>query len=154
MDGIKTFGIAALAVFGSILADALGGWDTALQTLVAVMLVDYITGIIVAGVFKKSKKSMSGALESHAGFKGLLRKGVVLAVVLVASMLDLTIGSDMIRDCVIIAYVANELLSIAENLGLMGVPFPKALVKAIEMLRSKAGEDSEITENENEGEMI
>ena len=114
------------------------GWDSALITLVIFMSIDYIAGLLVAGVFKQSPKSMNGALESRAGWKGLCRKGMTLLVVLVANRLDLAIGVDYIRNAVIIGFIANELISIVENAGLMGIPLPSAIKKAIEILTQKA----------------
>ncbi len=102
---------------------------------------DYITGLLVAGVFHNSGKTENGALESMAGFKGLCRKGVILLVVLVACQLDLIIGSNFIRDAAVIAFVANEVISIVENVGLMGIEVPAPLVNAIEILRKKAESD-------------
>ncbi|MGN6711246.1 phage holin family protein [Anaerocolumna jejuensis] len=81
-----------------------------------------ISGIIVAGVFKNSTKSETGALESKAGWKGLFRKGMTLLIVLIAYRLDLAVGTTYIKDAVIIAYIANEVISVTENAGLMGVP--------------------------------
>ena len=85
-----------------------------------------------------SEKTPNGALESRAGWKGLCRKGVTLLVVLVACRLDLVMGSNFIRDAVIIAFVANETISIIENAGLMGIPIPAAIMRAIEILKNKA----------------
>lgn len=96
------------------------------------MGVDYVTGLIVAGVFHASPKTENGALESRAGWKGLCRKGMTLLVVLVAFRLDMVMGSNFIRDAAIIAFIANETISIIENAGLMGVPIPAVVVKAIE----------------------
>ena len=130
-----------VGVVGSFIASLFGGWDTALVTLMIFMAVDYITGLVVAGVFHKSPKTDGGALESRAGWKGLCRKGMTLLVVLVACRLDLIMGSNFIRDATIIAFIANETISIIENAGLMGAPIPGVLVKAIEVLKQKA--DSE-----------
>ncbi len=102
------------------------------------MVADYITGLIVAGVFHKSKKSENGALESHVGWKGLCKKGVTLLFVLIAYRLDLALNLDFIRNTVIIGFMANELISITENAGLMGAPVPKVLLKAIDILTQKA----------------
>lgn len=124
-------------VVGGFIASLFGGWDAALTTLIFFMAVDYITGLLVAGVFKKSTKTENGALESRAGFKGLCQKGVILLVVLVAYRLDLTMGTSFLKDAVVIGYIANETISIAENIGLMGVPFPPALANAIEILKNK-----------------
>ena len=136
---VKLSILGAVGVVGSIIANALGGWDMALRVLVLSMAVDYATGLIVAGVFKKSKKSENGALESKAGFKGLCRKGMILGIVFIATQLDLLSGTEMIRDAVIIGYVVNEVVSIIENAGLMGVPIPPVIVKAIELLKNKEG---------------
>lgn len=133
-----------LGMLGAMIANAFGGWDAAMVTLVIFMAVDYITGLIVAGVFHRSGKSESGALESRAGFKGLCRKGGVLLLVLVATRLDLILGSDFIRDAVCIGFTANELISIVENAGLMGIPIPNVLNNAIDVLRKKADKATEI----------
>ena len=127
-------------LIGSAIASAFGGWDAAMKTLIIFMAVDYITGLIVAGVFHRSGKSESGALESRAGFKGLCRKGGVILLVLVSTQLDLILGVDFVRDAVCIGFTANELISILENAGLMGIPIPKVLTKAIDVLQNKADE--------------
>ena len=127
-------------VFGAV-ASYFGGWDAALQTLVVLMAADYITGLIVAGVFHASTKSPSGALESRAGWKGLCRKGTTLLVVLVACRLDAVIGSSFVRDATVIAFSCNEAISIVENAGLMGVPIPAAVTKAIDVLKQRADDN-------------
>ena len=128
---------------GGFIASLFGGWDTALATLLIFMAVDYVTGLIVAGVFHKSQKTASGALESRAGWKGLCRKGTSLLVVLVAYRLDLVIGSNFVKDATIIAFIANETISIIENAGLMGAPIPAVIVKAIDVLKQKADDSQE-----------
>lgn len=133
-DGICT----AIGVVGSTIASFFGGFDAALITLLIFMGVDYATGLIVAGVFHKSEKTENGALESRAGWKGLCRKGVSLLVVLVACRLDMILGSNFIRDATVIAFIANETISIIENAGLMGVPIPSVITKAIEVLKKKS----------------
>lgn len=124
-------------MIGGAIASAFGGWSAGLTTLLIVMAIDYLSGLIVAGVFHKSPKSESGALESRAGWKGLVRKGMTLLIVLIGCRLDILLGIMYIRDAMIIAFIINELLSIIENAGLMGVPIPKALENAIELLRQK-----------------
>ena len=74
--------------------------------------------------------------------KGLCRKGTTLLVVLVACRLDLVTGSTFIRDTAIIAFIANETISIIENAGLMGVPIPAVVAKAIDILKQKAEGDA------------
>ena len=124
-------------VVGSALAGLFGGWGAGLATLCIFMGVDYLTGLLCAGVFHRSKKSESGALESRACFKGLVRKGVVLLIVLVAHRLDLVIGMSYLRDAVCIAFTVSEAISIVENAGLMGVPIPPVLLKAIDALKDE-----------------
>lgn len=124
----------AIGAVGGLIAGLFGGWDEGLMTLVIFMAIDYVSGLVVAGVFHNSRKTETGTLESKAGWKGLCRKCMTLLFVLVAYRLDLMIGSDYIRDAVIIGFVANEAISIIENAGLMGVPFPEPIRKAIEIL--------------------
>lgn len=140
--------ISILGIVGGLISTAFGGWNAALTTLVIFMSLDYITGIILAGVFKKSKKTENGALESRIGFKGLCRKGVTLLIVLVAVRLDITVGTTFFKDASVIAFITNEAISIIENAGLMGVPIPSSLTRAIEVLKSK----SEELNNENASE--
>lgn len=127
-----------VGVVGGFVAMAFGGWSDALITLIVFMALDYVTGLIVAGIFKKSKKSENGALESRAGFKGLCRKGVALMIVLVAVRLDIVMHTTYIKDAVIIAFVANESISIIENAGLMGIPIPSVIAKAIDVLKNES----------------
>lgn len=134
---MKTGICTAVGVVGGFVAALFGGWDAALTTLIIFMAIDYISGLIVAGVFHASKKSETGALESRAGWKGLIRKCFTLLFVLVAYRLDLAIGVEYIRDTVIIGFIANELISIVENMGLMGIPLPPIVTKAIDILTKK-----------------
>jgi len=137
--------LAVIGTVGGIVASLLGGWDAVLKTLVLFMFVDYLLGLLVAGVFKKSDKTDDGGLESRAGWKGLCRKGVSLTVVLVAAQLDGLLGVDTnyIRNTVVIAFAANEALSIVENAGLIGVPIPAIIQDAISVLKKEA-EDRKI----------
>ena len=137
---VKTGILSMLGAIGGMIASAFGGWDAALATLLIFMGIDYVTGLVVAGVFHKSQKSKSGSLESRAGWKGLCRKGVSLLIVLIACRLDILMGTTFIRDGVVIAYIVNEIISIIENAGLMGIPIPAVITKAIEVLKSKEGE--------------
>ena len=134
---MKTGICTAVGVVGGFIAALFGGWDAALTTLIIFMAIDYISGLIVAGVFHASKKSETGALESRAGWKGLIRKCFTLLFVLIAYRLDLAIGVEYIRDTVIIGFIANELISIVENMGLMGIPLPPIVTKAIDILTKK-----------------
>ena len=115
-DGICT----AIGLCGSFIAGCFGGWDTGLVTLLIFMGIDYMSGLVVAGVFHNSNKTKTGALESRAGWKGLCRKCMTLLFVLIAYRLDLALGVNYIRDAVMIGFMANELISIVENAGIDG----------------------------------
>lgn len=130
--------LAVLAVIGTTIAEALGGWDTALKTLVIVMAIDYGTGILCALVWKKSPKTEDGTFESKASLKGLIRKGAILLVVLIAARLDMLMGTDITRLAVIMFFIANDGFSIIENLGIMGVPMPEIVKNAFALLREKS----------------
>ena len=125
-------------LIGSSVAAFFGGWTSGMTTLLIFMTVDYVSGLLVAGVFKKSNKTSTGKLESRAGWKGLCRKGVTLLIVLVACRLDMTIGTTFIKDATVIGFIVNETISLIENAGLMGVPIPKAIEKGIDVLKNKA----------------
>lgn len=129
-----------IGVVGSFITSFFGGWDKGLATLIIFMSIDYLSGLVVAGVFHNSNKTKTGTLESRAGWKGLCRKGMTLLFILVAYRLDLAIGVNYIRDTVIIGFLANELISIVENAGLMGVKMPPVIQNAIDILNKKSNE--------------
>ena len=128
---------AAVGAVGGVIARALGGWDNAVVTLIIFMVIDYAMGIIVAAVFKKSEKSANGGLSSRVCWIGLARKVMTLLFVIIAYRLDVLIGTEYIRTGVIISFCASELISICENAGLMGVPLPAVITKAIDILKNK-----------------
>ena len=132
---IRIFILSGVACVGAAIASLLGGWTGAMTTLVMLMFIDYVTGIIVAGVFHNSPKCSGGALSSAVGFKGTCRKFVILLIVGVACRVDLLLDTNIIRDATCIGFCVNELVSITENAGLMGIPLPRKLVEAIEVLR-------------------
>ena len=136
--------LTIIGAIGAFISNLFGGWDMALTTLIIFMAIDYLTGLTVAGVFHKSGKSENGSLESRAGWKGLCRKGMTLLIVLVAVRLDLAMGTTVIKDAVVIAYIVNEALSIIENAGLMGLPIPNVIKKAIDVLQKKDDENADI----------
>lgn len=109
-----------LGIVGSLIATLFGGWDSALITLLIFMGVDYATGIIVAAAGKSPK----GKLSSKVGWKGFAKKCITLLLVLVAARLDVILGTSYVRAGVCIAFMCNEVISILENAGLMGIPLP------------------------------
>lgn len=133
-----------VGMVGGFIASLFGGWSTGLVTLLIFMSIDYLSGLIVAGVFHNSPKTGTGTLESRAGWKGLCRKCMTLLFVLIAYRLDLELSTNYIRDAVIIGFMANELISIVENAGLMGIPLPSVITKAIDVLTKKAESNNRI----------
>ena len=122
---------------GSALSYFIGGVDTMFLVLCIFLLVDYISGIIVAVVFKNSTKTETGKLNSMVSFKGLCKKVFVIILVGVSHLLDVVLSTNFIRGGVVVAFTSNELISIIENAGLMGIPIPTPLKKAIDILHEK-----------------
>ena len=137
---LKGIVCTSIGIVGALISDLFGGWDAAMTTLIVFMSIDYITGIIVAGVFRQSKKSDTGGLKSNVGWQGLCRKGVTLALVLMSFRLDIMMGTAYIKDTVVIAFCTNELISIVENAGLMGIPMPNIITRAIDILKHDSEE--------------
>lgn len=133
----KSFFLIGLGAIGSVISELFGGWTSAMTTLVIFMLIDYITGILVAAVFRKSNKTEDGGLESKAGWKGLIRKFSTLLIVLISIRLDIIFNTTIISNCVVFTFLANELLSLLENVGLMGIPLPSVLTEVISVLNKK-----------------
>lgn len=131
----------SIGIAGSMIASLIGGWDAPMQALIICMIVDYISGIVVAGVFHASKKSENGALKSSSGLKGLCRKCMILFIIVIMSQIGKAANIDYLRNTAIIGFIANEIISIVENAGLMGVPLPKIVYKAIDILNDKEKEN-------------
>lgn len=123
-----------VAVLGGIATYLFGGWDTPLATISLLMVLDYITGLISAFIRNK--------LNSKIGYRGIAKKGSILIVIIVAVLLDrlLNNGIWVFRTLVCYFYVANEGISILENVGKSGVPLPPKLLKALEQLKKKEEE--------------
>ncbi len=113
----------------------LGKMDVPLQTLIMFMAIDYITGFFVAWLFKNSLKSPDGKLNSNVGFKGIVKKGMMLGIVVVAYRLDILANTNIVRNTVITAFIANEVISINENAVLMGIDIPKYLQDIIKNMK-------------------
>ena len=134
-------------IVGGFITTLLGGWDSALVTLIVFMGVDFFTGVVTAAM-GKSKHTDSGGLSSKAGWFGLAKKVCTLLLIAVAVRMDIMLGTTYIRDAVCISFCLNELLSIVENTSLMGVPFPPAIKKAIDVLQTKVGRIEEKNDKE------
>ena len=118
-------------IVGGFIAMLLGGWDSAMITLVIFMAIDFTTGMIAAAL-GKSKHSWTGRLSSKAGWYGLAKKFCMLLIIVAAVRIDILIGTTYVRDATCIGFCANELLSIVENTSLMGIHYPPAMKKALE----------------------
>ena len=141
MEKVWDKAVRGLAACGGAIAGMLGGWDPLLRVLVTLMAADYITGLLVA-LMGKSAKTEYGGLNSKVGAMGLARKGLMMVVVLVAALMDSVMGagSAMCRDAACWFYIANEGISILENVGLAGAPYP---AKLKELLGQKQKEETD-----------
>jgi len=129
---IKEFSLSAgIAAIGTIVSAWLGGWDAALKVLIFLMVLDYVTGFL--GAIKNKN------VDSEIMFWGGVRKGIILAVVVVAVLLDEMVGnaSPILRTLAIYFYVAREGISVTENVGILGVPLPPAISKVLSQLQEK-----------------
>ena len=147
----KEYIMTIIGVSGSFVSNMFGGWSSGIATLLIMMALDYITGFMVAAIFKNSTKTANGALNSSVGLKGLCKKVAMLIMVIMAHRFDVTIGTSYIRDAVVIALIVNEAISIFENAGQMGMRIPKVMINAIDILKEKAGEEVEDGEESKEG---
>ena len=116
-----------IALVGGLTADMLGGWDIMLKTLVMLVVIDYATGILAA-VYRKK-------LSSLIGYRGIIKKVGIFAIVIVAAMVDRCAGMELIRNITIVFYISNESISILENVGKTGVKYPKKLKQTLEQLK-------------------
>lgn len=108
----------------------LGGWDKALEILLVMIVLDYITGVFKA-IFNKK-------LNSEVGIKGVIKKVGYLIIVAVSVMLDRIIGdTGAIRNIVIYFFIANEGISLVENWVGMGLPMPQIIVDTLEQIKQK-----------------
>ena len=143
MEKFNTFKWLCCTVFGFIggaIANLLGGWTKDVETLVFLMATDFITGVIVAFVFKKSSKTKSGAGSSKACFEGLLRKVAMLICIAVLVKIDSLLGTGYLKNAGVMAFIFNECVSLFENFGKMNVPFAKAFKDGFDMFRDNAEE--------------
>ena len=135
---VKIEGIIKLltAAAAALAARLFGGIDAALGILLCFITFDYITGILSAIVQKE--------LSSEIGYRGILKKAGILVIVAVAYLIGLYIGFE-VRSWVIGYYIANESLSILENLGRVGVPYPERLVEVLKQLKKESDSDESIS---------
>ncbi|MCE5169415.1 phage holin family protein [Paenibacillus profundus] len=134
MERLETVLNSGAAASGGLAAFLFGGWPVLIQVLLIIVIVDFATGVMAAGT--------EGKLRSSVGLIGIARKVFIFLIVAIAYQIDTVLGDQhLLRDATIFFYIANELLSIIENGGRMGVPVPKILKQAIEVLKGKSGEE-------------
>ncbi|MED4904132.1 holin family protein [Parageobacillus thermoglucosidasius] len=127
-DVIYKTGAAAV---GAVVGFLFGGWSILLGILLAFTIIDYVTGMMAAYT--------EGRLRSTVGFKRIPKKIMIFVLVAVAHLVDRAVGTnDLFRDATIFFYLANELLSIIENAGRMGLPIPEQIKQAVEILQGKS----------------
>lgn len=130
MDRIDVLLKMFIATFGGFCGYFLGGWDATLKVLVTMAIIDYLTGVIAAG--------FNGELKSKVGFKGIAKKVVLFLLVAAATQVDVIMGTNSaVREATIFLFIGNELLSLLENAGRMGIALPSALTNAVEILGGK-----------------
>ena len=144
----KLLFLFATGSIGSFLTSIFGEWTSNVSTLVIFMFIDYILGIMIGGIYQKSPKTKSGGLSSSVAFTGIIKKFTILALVVIAHRLDLVLHTQYIKDGSVVAFCCNELLSIIENLHIIGIPLPSILLKAIDILKEKT--DTEDTDEKEE----
>ncbi len=133
----KNIIIMIFGSIGSLLSFLLGGFDSVMIALLIFMTIDFLSGIILAIVFKRSKKTVNGRLSSQAGILGLTKKIFILFLVAVSTQLDIVLGTTFIRDGTVIGFISMEGISIIENSSLAGLPIPKVIKNALEIISKK-----------------
>jgi toxin secretion/phage lysis holin len=127
---------AIIGIVGGVVVTFLSGRDSVIVALIVFMAIDFITGILVAAVFKTGKHGSRTGLESKVCWKGLYKKGVSLLICLMAAYFDRLLGTGFVLNAVAIGFIVSESISIIENAGLMGIPIPPQLRNAIAILKS------------------
>lgn len=138
---LKYFFSSSVALVWSFFIKSLFGTvNNELKTLFIFILIDLITGVIVAGVFKKSQKTLSGSLKSSEMTKGICKKIGIILLVVIAHYIDIILNISYIMYVTEVALLVEELISIIENIGLMGVPIPTVIANSIDLLNKKISE--------------
>lgn len=135
---------SAVGVVGSFVAQALGGWDYSIQTLLLFMIIDCVLGFLCAALWGKSPKTENGGLSSQACWKGIVKKCGTFLIVACCTAIDRMLNTDYVRNAVVIAFCVSELISISETAGIIGILPPavqKILTKVIDTLKNGKGGD-------------
>lgn len=140
---VKHTVLTIIGSIGSFASYLFGGFDKLLIALIIFMIIDFLSGLILAIVFKNSSKTKNGRVSSEAGIRGLAKKIFILFLVTVATQLDLVLGTSVVRDGVVIAFISMEGISILENATLAGLPVPRIIKNALEVLNKSEDENDE-----------
>ena len=140
---VKHTVLTIIGSIGSFASYLFGGFDKLLIALVIFMIIDFLSGLILAIVFKNSSKTKNGRVSSEAGIRGLAKKIFILFLVTVATQLDLVLDTSIVRDGVVIAFISMEGISILENATLAGLPVPRIIKNALEVLNKSEDENDE-----------
>ena len=140
---VKNIIIMIFGSIGSLLSFLLGGFDNVMIALLIFMVLDFFSGIILAIVFKNSKKTDNGKLSSSAGIIGLSKKIFILFLVALATQLDIVLETSFIRDGTVIGFISMEGISVIENASLAGLPIPKVIKNALEIISKKEKDKDE-----------
>lgn len=140
---VSKFGIsAAVGVFSAFATYIFGEWSNDIFALIILMAIDFIMGLLLAIIFRKSPKSKKGGLSSIAAWKGIAKKTCTVLLVAVAYQADILLSTAYIRPTVVGALCASEIISIVENAAKMGIlpePVQKILDKVIDILNTQKG---------------
>ena len=140
------------AALGGAIASFFCELPPIIWVLLAVMTIDYVTGIL-CGLMNKSKKTENGGISSSVAFIGLLKKALILLIVLLAALLDhaISLSADITFKAVAAAtclwFIASEGMSILENAASMGIPIPGILKRALEILKNKGNDPDDKKED-------
>ncbi|CDM70370.1 Holin family [Clostridium bornimense] len=131
MDNIIKSMNLIFSFIATIVTWIFGGWNISIIVLISFMALDYITGIL--------KAYISNNLSSSIGIKGIAKKGLILIVLIVGSLLDRLINSNewIFRTLICYFYISNEGLSLLENCALLGLPLPDKLLNSLKQLQEK-----------------
>ena len=142
-----------LAAAGGAIASFFVNMPPLVWILIAVMTIDFITGLI-CGAMGKSNKTENGYIASNQAFIGLMKKALILLVVLLAALLDRAVATgagiqfEAVMGATCLWFIASEGFSILENVALMGIPVPKILLKLLEVMKEKGNGMEETKQNE------
>lgn len=120
----------AISFIGGILSYLLGGWDILINTIIIFMILDYVSGMSASWLTK--------SWSSEIGYKGLLKKGMIIVMIIMSVRLDNILGDEMLfRNVVTFFYISNEGISIIENCVKLGLPIPAKIKNALEQIKEE-----------------